>query len=301
MNEIVDEETPKRGFVTLGIDTGDDLIRFSYAMACSLKTCDPTASVTLIVDKGKLDNVPKVYEHAFDYIVELPYGNSAHKDGFHGMNLWQIYYASPYQETIYVDYDTLFVNTDINDLWDVMSVTKEISVPKRALSYRNFPTPPMWRFEFEIQYDLPTNFYNLIYWHKESLQAREWFKMCDPVFQHWRSIYTKQFPDKKPDRFEKNLLGNVVTAYVDLTNEIGVNLNNHYDLHRYSHGSFPVFEEIPLSWTEQLNYWVTDNRKIQIENSIIGSGIIHYSDENFISDEILDVFRTSFIKRIQER
>ena len=97
------------------------------------------------------------------------------------------------------------------------------------------------------------------------------------------------------------MLGNVATAYVDLTNEIGVNLNNHYDLHRYSHGSFPVFEEIPLSWTEQLNYWVTDNRKIQIENSIIGSGIIHYSDENFISDEILDVFRTSFIKRIQER
>ena len=106
-----------------------------------------------------------------------------------------------------------------------------------------------------------------------------------------------QFNDKKPDNFQKNLLGNVVTHFMDMESEIGVILNNHYDLHSASHGVFPNPEEIPTNWTDMLNYWVTTNRKIQIENSIINSGIIHYSDETFLTDEVIDVFRTSVTKR----
>ena len=161
--EIVDNDAPQRGFVTLGINTGEDNIRYCYALACSIKACDPNASITLIVDKGQLGNVQSFYEHVFDYMVELPYGNSAHKDGFHGMNLWQVYHVTPYQETIYVDYDTLFLNVNIDDLWKTMSSKNGISVPIDALAYRNFPVPKMWRFEYEIQYKLPKFFYNLMY------------------------------------------------------------------------------------------------------------------------------------------
>ena len=50
-----------------------------------------------------------------------------------------------------------------------------------------------------------------------------------------------------------------------------------------------------------LNYWVTDNIKIQIENSVIGNGIIHYSDETFLTEEVFDVFRTNLTERLQER
>lgn len=288
-------DTPKRGYVTLGINTDEDKIRYCYALACSIKLCDPDASVTLIVDKGKAGNVQSYYNHAFDYMVELPHGNSAYKDGFHGMNLWQVYYCTPYDETIYVDYDTLFVNVDTENLWNVMS-QNDISVPVNALSYRNYPSPKMWRFEFEIQYNLPQYFYNLIYFKKDKI-AGQWFKMADPIMQNWRDVYNIQFNDKKPDFFQKNLLGNVVTHFMDMDSEIGVILNNHYDLHSASHGVFPNPEEIPTNWTDMLNYWVTTNRKIQIENSIINSGIIHYSDETFLTDEIIDVFRTSITKR----
>jgi|TARA_B100002019_G_scaffold116402_2_gene100011 hypothetical protein len=298
----LEEETPKRGYVTLGINTSEDNIRYCYALACSIKICDPEASITLIVDKGQLGNVQSFYEHAFDYMIELPYGNSAHKDGFHGMNLWQVFYATPYEETIYVDYDTLFINVDIQTLWDTMaSGTGSISVPKNAYSYRNFPALPMWRFEYENAYKLPKYWYNLIYFRKSSEVAREWFKMADPVMQNWRDVYNHVFPNKKPEYFQKNLLGNVITHFVDHTNEIGVQLNNHYDLHSQSHGAFPDPNEIPKNWTDMLNYWVTDKAKIQIENSIISSGIIHYSDETFLSDEVVDVFRTNLTQRLQER
>ena len=164
-------ETPKRGYITLGINTDEDKIRYCYALALSIKSCDPDANITLVVDKGKSGNVQSYYNHAFDYMVELPHGNSAYKDGFHGMNLWQVYHCTPYQETIYVDYDTLFVNVDTNNLWNIMS-QNDISVPANALSYRNYPIPSFPRFGYEIQYGLPQNFYNLIYFNKNILELK---------------------------------------------------------------------------------------------------------------------------------
>tara|TARA_B100000965_G_scaffold168755_2_gene140773 strand:- start:3479 stop:4357 length:879 start_codon:yes stop_codon:yes gene_type:complete len=290
-------EEDKRGFVTLGINTGEDNIRYCYALALSIKACDPGASVTLIVDKGQLGNVQSFYEHAFDYMIELPHGNSAHKDGFHGMNLWQVYHATPYEETIYVDYDTLFVNVDMFNLWKIMG-NDHISMPNKAYTYRRWDVPIGWRFEFELQYSLPQLYSNMIYFNKHSKVAEEWFKMCDPVFQNWRQVYSRIFTDKKPEVFNKNILSNMVTHFLDVEKDIGVHLNNHYDLHALSHGAFPSREQIPEHWTDMMNYWVTDEAKIQVENSIINSGIIHYSDETFLTDEIIDVFKSKATKRV---
>ncbi len=300
MVEETEQEIVKRGYITLGINTGEDNVRYCYALACSIKLCDPNASITLVVDKGQLGNVPSYYEHVFEFMIELPYGNSAHKDGFHGMNIWQLIHATPYEETIYVDYDTVFVNVDTQNLWDVMA-NGDISIPVSAKSYRNFDIPKIWRFQFEIQYKLPQLFYNIMYFNKSSRVAAEWFKMADPIMQNWRDVYTHQFTDKKPDDFDKNLLCNVVTYYLNMEDDIKINLSNLYDLKSTSHGAFPDPSEVPVQWTDMLNYWVTPNRKIQIENSIINNGIIHYADETFLTDEILNVFRTNLIEKLQER
>ena len=67
-----------KGFVTLGINTEKDMIRYSYCLALSIKASDPTAETCLIVDHGKSDLVPSKYFHAFDYISELySYGAGA--------------------------------------------------------------------------------------------------------------------------------------------------------------------------------------------------------------------------------
>ena len=47
-------ENPRRGFITLGINSEQDNVRYCYGLACSIKS-DPDASVTLVVDKDKLE------------------------------------------------------------------------------------------------------------------------------------------------------------------------------------------------------------------------------------------------------
>tara|TARA_B100000941_G_scaffold249937_1_gene195992 strand:+ start:255 stop:1103 length:849 start_codon:yes stop_codon:yes gene_type:complete len=280
-----------KGFITLGIDTEKDRIFHSYALAYSIKHSDPKSQTCLVVDKGKSDLVPKDYLEIFDYIVELPFGNSAHVDGFHGMNIWQMFHCSPFDETIYVDSDTLLHNIDIDLLWDTLSSKGDFAVPQNALSYRNYSIDNTHRFEFESLYNLPKFFNNMIYWKKDAQLSLEWFKMADPIMQNWRSAYNRFFTDKKPTTFDKNILCNLVTHCLDVQNEIGVLVGNHFDLHADCQGVWT--EDLPKEWTEMLNYWISANGKIQIENHIITSGIIHYCDENFLTDEVIDVYRSS--------
>lgn len=278
-----------KGFITIGIDTDKDRIRYCYGLAVSIKISDNDAQICLVVDKNKADEVPQEYLHVFDYIVELPFGNTAYKDGFHGMNLWQLYHCTPFDETIYIDGDTLLHNVTLGDLWEQLSLNN-MSVPYTARTYRNLPTTRA-EFEFEHTYELPQLYYNIMYWKQETQEAIEWFKMADPIMQNWRAVYSQFFQDKKPDTFDKNILCNITTHCVDIEDQIKIQMANHYNLKMKSAGIWG--EDFPDDWTETLNYWVSDKGKIQIENSIISSGIIHYSDEKFLTDHCLDVFTTN--------
>lgn len=278
-----------KGFITLGIDTDEDKIKHCYALASSIKISNPDAQICLVVDHEKSKIVPNEYLKVFDYITELPFGNTGYKDGFHGSNFWQIIHATPFDETIYVDYDTLFLNVDAETLWQAFS-KKDFAVTSSAFAYRNQIADKSSKFEFEKYYNLPELYNSLVYFKRESSLALEWFKMADPVFQNWRDVYVTVFKDKKPQTFNKNLLANIVTRFVDAESDITVKLNNYYDLDNKSQRLWS--HDVPANWTEMLNYWFVNTNKLIIENSAITSGIVHYCDEKFLTKEVLDVVRS---------
>ena len=276
-----------RGFLLIGINTEQNNMHYAYATALSIKRCDPEASICILVDQGY--TLPKTYEHVFDYISELPFGNSAFKDGFHGMNIWQIRHVTPYTETIYVDYDTLFINVDIELLWERLS-SRDMAMPSLARTYRNGVEDKRSLFEFEKNYEFPELYNSFIYFKKDSQLALDWFKMADPVFQNWRDVYSSLMKEKKPDTFSKNVLANIVTHLLDCKNEVSFIMNDYYDFDIRSQWLWN--SDMPNEWTEVLNYWFPENKKLIVENSVISSGIVHYRDENFITDEIINEYRT---------
>lgn len=280
-----------RGFVIIGINTDVDKLKYAEAAALSIKTCDPEASICIVYDGANSETEASLgkYETAFDYAVELPFGNSGHLDGFHGANIWQLHHLTPYDETIYVDYDTIFVNIDIDLLWDTFA-PYELAMSNRAQTYRNMLCNSKFQFEYEEAYNLPKLYNNLIYFKKEAPLAVDWFKMADPIFQNWRDTYNSVFKDKKPETFNKNVLCNIVTSMLDIENQIKVGLINLYDLDAKS--QYLWNNDVSAKWTENLNYWFPKNNQLLIENSAITSGIVHYKDENFLTNEILNEYRT---------
>lgn len=280
-----------RGFITLGIDTDVDKVKYSYALALSIKNCDPSAEVCLVVDSGKSDLVDKKYFDAFDYITELPFGNTGHADGFHGSNIWQMLHCTPFDETIYLDYDTLFLNVDIDLLWSQFE-NYDLAMSSLSRTYRNIPTNKAISFEIELKYNLPLLNNQLIYFKSESDLAREWFKLADPYFQNWRSLYNTVFTELKPESFSKNTICNIITEHLDCYNDVATVLNNLYDIDTVS--QYLWTNDVPENWTDLFNSWFDIKNGILIENSLIRSGIIHYRDENFMTEEILNELRTKY-------
>lgn len=286
-SKFIKDEVPNRGFVTLGIDTEKDQIQYSYLLACSIKICDPSAEFCLIVDKDKSDFVPKKYHHVFDYIVELPYGNTGWKDGFHGSNLWQVRNASPFDETIYLDSDTIFMNVDIPLLWDSLA-GYDIAFLNNSKTFRNQDFDKKNTFEIENHYDYPKFFSNFMYFKNDSPIAIEWFKMADPVFQNWREVYNTMFKEIKPNSFDKTLLVNTVINLLDIKDEISIDMPYFYDLE--NRGQHFWNKDIPYNWTDMLNHWFNIKRQLLIETHAISSGIIHYRDEKFATKDLISEF-----------
>lgn len=281
----------KRGFIIIGINTDVDKMQYAEACALSIKKCDPEASICLLYDdkNSETENNLSKYTSSFDLAAPLPFGNTGHNDGFHGSNLWQVHQASPYDETIYVDYDTLFINVDVPQLWDTFS-PYELAMSNKAMTYRNGQCNVKTQFEYELVADLPKLYNSMIYFKKESKITNEWFKMADPIFQNWRDTYNTVFKDKKPDTFNKNILCNIITSLLDIEKQISVPVINFYDLEAKS--QYLWNNDVSPEWSQNLNYWFANNNHLMIENSIISSGIVHYRDENFLTNEILNEYRT---------
>lgn len=280
----------KRGFITIGIDTDVDQVRYSYALALSIKNCDPEAEVCLVVDKDKSDLVNKNYFDAFDYIIELPFGNTGHADGYHGSNFWQLAHCTPFDETIYVDADSLFLNVDVSLLWDQFA-NADIGMTNMARTFRNNVANKNVLFDIEETYNLPQQ-YSQLFYYKLNEEALSWFKMADPIFQNWRQSYDIFFKDIKPQTFDKNVLCNLVTHCLDMENETKVVINNFYDLATNSQHLW--VNDLSKNWTDILNNWYTYQHELLIENSSISNGIIHYRDETFLTQEIIDELRNTF-------
>lgn len=280
----------KRGFITIGIDTDADRVKYSYALSLSIKNCDPNSETCLVVDSSKMDLVDKKYFDAFDYIVELPFGNTGYADGFHGSNFWQLAHCTPFDETIYIDSDSLFLNVDIDLLWDQFE-NVNIGMTNIARTFRNGIANKNGLFDIEATYNLPQQ-YSQLFYYNTSDEALAWFKIADPIFQNWRQAYDIFFRDIKPQTFDKNVLCNLVTNCLDIENETKVVINNFYDLATNSQRLWEV--DLSENWTDILNSWYTEQHELLIENSSISNGIIHYRDETFLTQEIINELRNTF-------
>jgi hypothetical protein len=63
-----------KGHIFLAQNSDVDYVRQAYALALSIKKHNTQYNKTCIVTN---DPVPEEYKHAFDYIVDIPWGDQA--------------------------------------------------------------------------------------------------------------------------------------------------------------------------------------------------------------------------------
>lgn len=262
-----------KGFVILAQNTNKiNYIKCAEALALNIKNIMPTANITLISNNQSICT-------AFDKIVELPYGDLAPDSDWKLINDYQIYEASPYDETIKLEAD-MYLPRNILHWFDILSVN-DVVICTKIRNFKNELSDIRAYRKFIDDNNLPDT-YNAITYFKKSDTAKNFFDIVKTVFENWDEF--KTILKCKPTE-------EVTTdwAYAIASHIIGVEKT-----------TLPKFNELSMihmkqfiagtmteNWTDTLVYECFPNQ-IRIQ-TYVQEYPFHYNIKNF-SDKILGSF-----------
>jgi hypothetical protein len=151
-----------KGFVIMA--QGDDYVKCANALEKSIKKVMPNANVTIVTTDM------------------LPYGDQAPDTNWKLQNDWQVYEASPYDETIKLEAD-MIIPRNIEHWFDVMSI-QDIVVCTNIRDFKG-DLSDCKVYRRLIDDNLLPDVYNAITYFKKSTFAEDFFKIVKNIFENW--------------------------------------------------------------------------------------------------------------------
>lgn len=172
-----------RGFVILSQDVEGKRTyqQCAEALARSIKNVMPNANISIITDNKVKE--PQIW----DQIIPLPYGDLNPNDDWKLANEWQVYEASPYDETIKLEAD-MFIPRSIEHWWDVLS-KQDISICSKIRDFKGELSDVKAYRRFIYDNNLPDT-YNAITYFKKSNTAKKFFDIVRNIFENWEDYKT---------------------------------------------------------------------------------------------------------------
>jgi hypothetical protein len=151
-----------RGFVIMA--QGDDYVKCANTLKASIKRVMPKANVTIVTTEM------------------LPYGDQAPNTNWKLQNDWQVYEASPYDETIKLEAD-MYIPRNIDHWWEVLS-HQDVVVSSLIRNFKQEISDVRMYRRFIDDNNLP-DAYNAITYFKKSDTAKHFFDIVRDVFENW--------------------------------------------------------------------------------------------------------------------
>lgn len=154
-----------KGFVIMA--QGDDYVKCATALEKSIKKVMPNTNVTIVTTDL------------------LPHGDQAPDTDWKLQNDWQVYEASPYDETIKLEAD-MIIPRNIEHWFDAMSV-QDVVVCTNIRNFKQELSDCKVYRRFIDDNDLP-DVYNAITYFKKSESAERFFSIVREVFENWNDF-----------------------------------------------------------------------------------------------------------------
>ena len=154
-----------RGFVIMAQNTEKtDYVKCAKALELSIKRVMPDANVTIITTEM------------------LPHGDQAPTSDWKLINDWQVYEASPYDETIKLEAD-MFLPRSIEHWFDILSIN-DVTLCTKIRNYKGEISDVRVYRKFIDDNNLP-DIYNAITYFKKSETAERFYGIVRDVFENW--------------------------------------------------------------------------------------------------------------------
>ena len=173
-------------------------------------------------------------------------------------NFWQIYWATPYDETIVVDADMLFLN-DYSYWWNYLSKF-DLLFPDTIINYKQ-ETIQHPQYDRILTDNNIRSSYEKMFYFKKGDTALEFFNMLSQVIQNFVSISLEIFPNKRPTSLRTS---HVFPACIKMLGieDIAYDKNNVF---KYIDMKISCLNAPVKKWDEDLYYW-GDMTNFYIEN-----------------------------------
>lgn len=268
-----------KGFLLFAENTkSTNYLEQAYALALSIKY---SQSTTTLVSLMTNDKVPKKYQSAFDKIIPIPF--EVKNDGkYKTDNRWQLYYATPYNETIVLDVDMLLVE-DISAWWTYCS-DHDVKFCSRVKNYKNeiIGLDPIHRLVF-IENKL-TNPYFALHYFKKNQVAYEFYKVLEFVITHW-DFNRGTFAPNEPQLWPSMDLATAIA--IEITGQYNSVIDSCSPL-EFVHMKTPLqgWDMIPSTWQDAVPF-VLNSRGNMVLGNMIQPKLFHYVEKNFLTGKIL--------------
>jgi len=271
-------------FILVAQNTQDvNYVKQACALAMSIHATTPNSNISILTD----DAIPERYKPLFDNIIEIPWGDLANKYDWKIHNRWKTYFISPYDDAIVLDTDMLVLE-DITTWYNFLQ-NYDMYITSTVFDYRgNKIKDTFYRKNFN-KYNLPNTYMGLHYFKKSDF-ALEFYTWLDKITNNWEEFY-KLGRDKPIQNFASMDLTAAMT--IDLLDCKSKITNENVSVPSFTHmkANIQGWDEIRESWQTKVGTYFTNDAELYIGNHK-QSGIFHYTEDNFLTDDIIQVLET---------
>jgi len=282
-----------KGYLILAQNNNSsDYVRMAYVLALSIKFSQKeVTSVSLVTDIP--DAVPEHYKKVFDHIIEIPWYDDALNSGWKIENRWKIYHVTPYDETVLLDADMLFL-TNIDNWWNYLDKNYDLFITTNVMTYRNeIVTDNYYRRVF-VDNSLP-NTYSAFTYFKKSKIAEEFWTLVEIIVKNWREFYDRFLSNSKPKHLSIDVVFGLAVKILD----IGDKVTSTFEYPNFVHMKSRVqnWYTVTDDWMDYGGVYLNKQGILKISN-FQQTGIFHYTEKKFLNDYVEYVYEDLYREKL---
>lgn len=267
-----------KGFLIFADNTNKvNYLEQAYVLALSIKNTQTVNNVTVVTN----EEVPDKYKQVFDNVI-LPFKrNNNLETPFKVEDRANLYHITPYEETMVLDSDMLFLE-DIENWWNYCS-NYNLRFCSRITNYKKeIVTDTVHRKTF-VENNLPSP-YVALHYYKRSDEALEFHKVLNFVVNNWELCLTK-FAPKQYQSWISMDLAVAVTLELMVDSERIIDKNNPLEfVHMKTH--LQGWDNVPEKWQNTVPYVFNNNGDLYVSNIKQGK-VFHYIEKDFVKSNMV--------------
>lgn len=270
-----------KGILMLAQNSEFNYVNQACLCALSILLHNPEMKISLVTN----DEVPLKYIKYFDKIIPIPWNDSAEKSEWKIENRWKLYHVTPYEETIVMDTDMLVLQ-DITYWWKILE-KYELYFVSNVKTYRDeIVIDKYYRKTFKSN-DLP-NIYTGFHYFKKCKLAFEFYYLLEQIVNNWELFYGTFVKEDYPKMCSIDISSALAVKILDIE-QIVTNPKAEFPTFTHMKSKIQNWKNPPDSWLNRIECYINNKAEVKIGNHL-QSGIFHYTEKEFVTDEILNLF-----------